>query len=93
MTRYTRTKEKRTDPRPAYIPLGVDTEDASYVYHTRTESVYTIEGTTVAYHQSLEGHSINVYMDYVADRRGWADRRLHRTLGDGLEQANPPEAV
>ncbi|MFC4989685.1 hypothetical protein [Saliphagus infecundisoli] len=86
MTRYNRTKEKRTDPRPAHVHLGVDTEGGSHVYHVPSESVYTIEGTAVAYHEFLEGHPISTYLEYVADRRGWLLRSLDRRAADALQQ-------
>ncbi|WP_114576288.1 hypothetical protein [Saliphagus sp. LR7] len=86
MTRYTRTKEKRTDPRPAYIHLGVDIEGGSHVHHVFSESVYTIEGTAVAYHECLDGHPISTYLKYVADRRGWLLRSLDRRAADALQQ-------
>lgn len=86
MTRYTCTKEKRTDPRPAFVYLGVDTQNGSHVYHIPSESVYTIEGTSVAYHESLDGHPISTYLEYVADRRGWTTRSLDRRAADALEK-------
>ncbi|WP_255170060.1 hypothetical protein [Natrononativus amylolyticus] len=91
MTRYDSGDEKRTDPRPVYILLGVDTEGGSHVYHTRSETVYTIEGTEVAYREDLEDRSINLFMDYVADRRGWQVRYLFRTAGDAITYSVSPE--
>ncbi|WP_306061320.1 hypothetical protein [Natronococcus wangiae] len=84
MRDYNPPAKKRTDPRPDYIHLGVDTEGGSHVYHTPTESVYTIEDTNVAYHESLEGRSINVYMDYIAERRGWTTRDMFHTMADAI---------
>jgi hypothetical protein len=35
---------KRTDPRPAYIELGDDTDGASHVYRTTDETIHVVQG-------------------------------------------------
>lgn len=87
-------RQKRTDPRPAYIFVGEDGEGTHHVYHTRTESVYEIRDGRVAHRRALDAGDINDYMAAVAGERSWVVRRLYEGLGDGIgDRVQPEEAI
>ena len=66
----------RTDPRPTYIPLGVDERDASHVYDTRTETVHIIHPDGARERRVIgAGQSVDDWMDAVDDGWGWAHTR------------------
>lgn len=85
MTRYDTDAENRTDPRPAYIPLGVDALGESHVYRTTDETVFVIDDSALSHREALDGRSVDSWMAYVSDRRGWTSRRYYATLGDAVE--------
>jgi hypothetical protein len=79
----------RTDPRPDYIFVGIDTEGAHHVYRTTDETVHVIRNTDRTHRYDLEGleQTINDWINYVAARRGFATQHLYTTLADSLTDA------
>jgi len=78
------TEPTSTDPRDAYIPIGVDTKGGHHVYRTTDETVFAIEGGRVTQRYDVSERSVNDWIDYVADRRGWESQELHKTAADAL---------
>jgi hypothetical protein len=85
-TPETVSARSRTDHRPDYLLIGVDTEDAHHVYRTTDETVHVIHDTTRTYRYDLETleRSINDWIDYVQTNRGFATQHLYTTLADSL---------
>jgi hypothetical protein len=88
-TTETVSARSRTDPRPDYILVGVDTDDAHHVYRTSDESVHVIHSTGRTYRYNLEAldQTINDWIDYVATRRGFTTQHLYTSLADSLTDA------
>jgi len=78
------TEPTSTDPRDAYIPIGVDTKGGHHVYRTTDETVFAIEGGRVTQRYDVSERSVNDWIDYVADRRGWESQELYKTAADAL---------
>jgi hypothetical protein len=94
MSTPTRTTEtvsarSRTDPRPDYILVGIDTEGAHHVYRTTDETVHVINDTGRTYHYDLEAleQTIDDWIEYVRTRRGFTTQYLYTTLADSLTDA------
>lgn len=66
----------RTDPRPNYIRLGVDTDSASHVYRTTDETIHVVRDAARERVQNLDGRSVHEWMDYVATERGWTTQYM-----------------
>ncbi|WP_306055611.1 hypothetical protein [Natronococcus wangiae] len=79
----------RTDPRPDYILVGVDTDGAHHVYRTIDESVHVIDSHERTYRYDLEAleKTINDWIAYITTRRGFATQHLYTTLADSLTDA------
>ena len=73
-----------TDPRPAYIDIGTDTEGAHHVYHTRRERVIVIQDSERERVQDLGRRDVHDWMDHVTDVRGWSSRSMYRSFGESL---------
>lgn len=81
------TQGKRTDPRPNYSLLGVDSEGAHHIHDTKTQAVHVIRDGEREVVQDLDGHSVSEWMDYVEDERGWSERYLFDSMGDAFAGA------
>jgi len=69
---------KRTDPRPAYIELGDDTDGASHVYRTTDETIHVFQDGQRVQKFVLNGRSVDDYVKFVRDDvkgREWENRR------------------
>lgn len=100
MIHSSRTSRKCTDPRPAYLPLGVDTAGAFHVCRTTDETIHVVEDGTRSHRFDLGAHSVDDYVRFVRDEvdgRDWATRRytlaeedtwarVAERLAAGLEQ-------
>jgi len=69
------TDATRTDPRPDYIPLGVDADGAHHVWDRTTDTIHIVHDDGSRGRRLLGGNSVDDWMDAVADARGWATRR------------------
>lgn len=79
-----------SDPRPAYIHVGTDTEGASHVYRTTDETVHVIENgrRTERYDLDALDKSVNDWLVYVETRRGgFVEQHLYRTFADAAADA------
>jgi len=64
-----------TDPRPAYVRLGVDERGASHVYDTETETVHIVHPDGSRGRRVIgDGQTVDGWVEAVADGWGWADR-------------------
>ncbi|WP_323174096.1 hypothetical protein [Natrialba sp. PRR66] len=81
-TTETVSARSRTDHRPDYILVGVDTEDAHHVYRTPDETVHVIHNTKRTYRYDLEtvNQRINDWIEYVKDERGFKSQHLYSSL-------------
>ncbi|MEF8780793.1 MAG: hypothetical protein V5A46_08970 [Haloferacaceae archaeon] len=69
---------KRIDPRPAYIQLGEDTNDAFHVYRTTDETIHVVRDGKRVQKFVLNGRSVDDYVKFVRDEvdgRQWENRR------------------
>lgn len=69
---------KRTDPRPAYIELGDDTDGASHVYRTTDETIHVVQDSERVQRFSLGARTVDDYVKFVRDDvegREWENRR------------------
>ena len=82
MIAKTSNGNQSTDPRDAYIMIGVDEEGAHHIYRTRDETVHVIRDGKRTYRQELHGRSVNQWINYVRGKRGWKYRDLFVDLGD-----------
>ncbi|MDG5761830.1 hypothetical protein QA600_21130 [Natronococcus sp. A-GB1] len=94
MSTPTRTTEtvsarSRTDLRPDYILVGIDTEGAHHVYRTTDETVHVIDGPERTYRYDLEAleQTIDDWINYVTTRRGFPTQHLYTGLADALADA------
>lgn len=84
-SRKTDPTTDRTDPRPNYIHLGVDTDHSSHVYRTTDETVHVVDAHGAREHrESLGSRSVHDWMDYVATKRGWTTQYMVDSFGDFL---------
>ena len=80
--------ENRSDPRADYIPLGRDGQGAYHVFRTIDETVHVVNDVEREHVEQLaRGSKIDVWMEFVATRRGWDDRRYWPTLGEAFDAA------
>jgi len=84
MSTKANTQQESTDPRDDYIHIGIDTHDASHVYRTKDETVLVIEDGRIAYRHDLDERSVNEWLDYVTERRGWESRQLYKGMASAL---------
>jgi hypothetical protein len=81
MSKSQRTGQKtsgtnRNGVRPKYIPLGTDADGATHTYRTTDRAVIAVADGAREHVESLPSSaSLDDWMDFVADKRGWADRR------------------
>ena len=75
-------RHQSTDPRDSYIMVGVDQEGAHHIYRTRDETVHVIKNGQRTYRQELDGRSVNAWITFVSERRGWKYRDLHIDMAD-----------
>jgi hypothetical protein len=69
------TDATRTDPRPDYIPLGVDGAGAHHVWDRRTDTIHIVHDDGSRGRRLLGDHSVDDWMAAVDDAQGWASRR------------------
>ncbi|AGB37019.1 hypothetical protein [Natronococcus occultus] len=88
-TPETVSARSRTDPRPDYILVGVDTEDAHHIYRTTDETIHVIHNADRTYRYDLAAlnRSINDWIDYIQTQRGFTTQHLYKTLADSLTTA------
>ena len=80
----------RNGVRPKYINLGTDGDGATHTYRTTDETVHAVAADGTREHvEQLAGASVDDWMAFVADKRGWADRQygvgLVEILADAME--------
>ncbi|SEO75122.1 hypothetical protein SAMN05216388_101835 [Halorientalis persicus] len=84
MATNTRTAENAS-VRPQWLFCGTDKTGTDHVYNTVTDSVVAVAPDGHREHVAdLSEASIDEWMAFVAQKRGWADRRLFETFGDAL---------
>ena len=76
--------QKRTDPRDAYIQIGVDNENCHHLYRTKDETVLVVRDGKLTYRYDLleKGKTVNDWIRYVRQKRGWKFRDLHIDMAD-----------
>ncbi|MFC6768616.1 hypothetical protein [Natrinema soli] len=79
----------RTDPRPNYILVGIDTEDAHHIYRTTDETVHVVHTTERTYRYNLNTCSqcINDWIEYVNAERGFTTQHLYSSLTNSFLDA------
>lgn len=70
-----RTDVSHTDPRPDYIPLGVDGDGAHHVWDRRTDTIHIVHDDGSRGRRLLGDHAVDDWMAAVDDAQGWATRR------------------
>ena len=84
MATNTRTAEN-TSVRPRWLFCGTDATGTDHVYNTVTGFVVAVAPDGDREHVAeLVDASIDEWMAFVAQKRGWADRRLYEHFGDAL---------
>ncbi|MFC6763536.1 hypothetical protein [Natrinema soli] len=88
-TAETVSARSRTDHRPDYILVGVDTEDAHHVYRTTDETVHVIHNAERTYRYDLESvdQGINDWIEYVKAERGFTTQHLYSSLRNSFLDA------
>ncbi|EMA31254.1 MULTISPECIES: hypothetical protein [Haloarcula] len=66
MKESNRDARKRTDPHPAYIKLGDDTDGASHVYRTNDETIHAVQDCERVQKFVLNGRSVDDYVKFAA---------------------------
>ena len=81
-TPETVSARSRTDHRPDYILVGIDTEDAHHVYRTTDETVHVIHNTDRTCRYNLDDHNQRIYdwIEYVKAERGFTAQHLYSSL-------------
>lgn len=82
MSTNVQTNQEGTDPRPAYIDLGVDGNGAHHTYSTRTHTVHVVDDEGRTHAIDLGEKLLDEYMGFVDARRGWSTRRYGRSLAE-----------
>ena len=84
-----RQETSGTDPRPAYIVLGVDERGAHHCYDTRTETVHIVHSDGSRGRRLLDGGDVDDWMDAVEGGWGWSTKKygvgLVEILVDSVE--------
>lgn len=80
-TKHSPTQET-TGVRDAYILVGVDNENCHHLYRTKDETVLVVRDGRVTYRYDLDGRSVNDWIRYVRQKRGWKYRDLHINMAD-----------
>lgn len=84
MATNTRTAENAS-VRPRWLYCGMDATGTDHVYNTVTRSVVAVAPDGNREHVAdLVEASIDEWMAFVDQKRGWADRRLYESFGDAL---------
>ncbi len=83
-THETVSEAPTADPRPTYLPIGTDGEGAHHVYRTIDESVHVINDGKRIHREDLGERSVNEWLAYVADVRGWTEQHLYVTPGEAI---------
>ncbi|ELY62046.1 hypothetical protein [Natronococcus jeotgali] len=88
-TPETVSARSRTDHRPHYILIGIDTEDAHHVYRTTDETVHVISDSerTHRYDLNTVDRRINDWIEYVKVKRGFESQHLYSSLTNSLFDA------
>ncbi|ELY85786.1 hypothetical protein [Natrinema altunense] len=73
---------KRTDPRPAYIELGDDTDGAFHVYRTTDETIHVVQDRQRVQKVVLNGRSVDEYVRFVRDEVEGCDWEARRYVAD-----------
>lgn len=81
-----------SDPRPAYIWIGEDTQGASHVYDTRRERVIVIADGERTHVELLGGRPVDHWISYVRGKRGWRTQRLYASTADAWSALLEPLA-
>ena len=81
-TPETVSARSRTDHRPNYILVGIDTEGAHHVYRTTDETVHVIHNTDRTCYYNLAEHNQRIYdwIEYVKAERGFTTQHLYSSL-------------
>lgn len=82
--------QKRTDPRDAYIQIGIDDETgAHHLYRTHDEQIMVVRDGQITYRYDLleEGKHINDWVRYVSQKRGWRYRELYIDMADAVDSS------
>lgn len=69
---------KRTDPRPAYMDLGDDTDGAYHIYRTTNKILHVVQECQYVQKFVLNGRSVDDYLNFVRNKiagREWANYR------------------
>ncbi|MFC6764358.1 hypothetical protein [Natrinema soli] len=81
-TTETVSARSRTNHRPDYILVGIDTEDAHHVYRTTDETVHVIHNSDRTYRYNLNtcDQRINDWIEYVKAERGFTTQHPYSSL-------------
>jgi hypothetical protein len=84
MPTNTRTAENAS-VRPRWLYCGTDETGTDHVYNTVTGTVVAVapDGDR-EYVAELTESTVDEWMAFVAQKRGWADRRLYERFSDAL---------
>jgi len=84
MTTNTRAAENAS-VRPRWLFCGTDTTGTDHVSNTVTGHVVAVGPDGEREHVAeLTEATIDEWMAFVAEKRGWATRRLYESFGDAL---------
>lgn len=72
------------DPRDDYIHIGIDAKGGAHCYRTTDETVFAIGGGEIAQRYDVSERSVNDWIAYVDDRRGWDSQNLFESMADAL---------
>ncbi|WP_339105943.1 hypothetical protein [Haloterrigena salinisoli] len=88
-TTETVSAHSRTDPRPDYILVGIDTEGAHHVYRTTDETIHVIHTTERTYRYDLTtcDQDIDDWIKYVQAERGFTTQHLYSSLTNSFVDA------
>jgi len=77
--------DRSTDPRPTYIDLGTDAEGREHTYRTTVETIVVVRDGQRVHREQLGPRTVDDWMDFVAERIGWADQRYGLGAVDDLD--------
>lgn len=72
--------------RPAYFELGIDERGNHHVRDVRTESVHVVAPTSERERVTVPNGQTDAYVEFVADRAGWARLSYGAGLVDMLAE-------
>ena len=85
MSTKAHTGQESTDPRDAYIMIGVDDETgAHHLYRTKDEQILVVEDGQLTHRFDLvkRRSNVNEYIRHVSEVRGWRFRDLYVDMAD-----------